>query len=391
MISAVTQDKPCILLVDDEPKNIQLLGNLLREYGYTIEFATSGMDALRWLSMRLFDLILLDIMMPEMDGYDVCKRLKSNPITRGIPVIFLTAKTDAEGIARGFSLGAVDYVTKPFQKEELLARVKTHLTLQEQQRALDRYADLLEEKNLELRQKNLRLEESNANKDKFFSLIAHDLRSPMTGFLSLAELFENTDNMQPEQFKEFIRQFRASAENLFQLLENLLTWARIQRGLIGHAPQWANLGDIIHQNVALMAQNARQKKIVLVNSVAQEVFVYADTHMLEAIIRNLLSNALKFTKPGGNVDITTADAGDFVTVSISDNGIGMTEEKCAKLFRVGAKIQSKGTADEKGTGLGLILCKEFVEKNGGSIGVESRPERGTTVWFTLPKTPPAPA
>ena len=391
MISAVTQDKPCILLVDDEPKNIQLLGNLLREYGYTIEFATSGMDALRWLSMRLFDLILLDIMMPEMDGYDVCKRLKSNPITRGIPVIFLTAKTDAEGIARGFSLGAVDYVTKPFQKEELLARVKTHLTLQEQQRALDRYADLLEEKNLELRQKNLRLEESNANKDKFFSLIAHDLRSPMTGFLSLAELFENTDNMQPEQFKEFIRQFRASAENLFQLLENLLTWARIQRGLIEHAPQWANLGDIIHQNVALMAQNARQKKIALVNSVAQEVFVYADTHMLEAIIRNLLSNALKFTKPGGNVDITTADAGDFVTVSISDNGIGMTEEKCAKLFRVGAKIQSKGTADEKGTGLGLILCKEFVEKNGGAIGVESRPERGTTVWFTLPKTPPAPA
>ena len=391
MISAVTQDKPCILLVDDEPKNIQLLGNLLREYGYTIEFATSGMDALRWLSMRLFDLILLDIMMPEMDGYDVCKRLKSNPITRGIPVIFLTAKTDAEGIARGFSLGAVDYVTKPFQKEELFARVKTHLTLQEQQRALDRYADLLEEKNLELRQKNLRLEESNANKDKFFSLIAHDLRSPMTGFLSLAELFENTDNMQPEQFKEFIRQFRASAENLFQLLENLLTWARIQRGLIEHAPQWANLGDMIHQNVALMAQNAKQKKITLVNSVAQEVFVYADTHMLEAIIRNLLSNALKFTKPGGSIDMTTADAGDFVTVSVSDNGIGMTEEKCAKLFQIGMKIQSKGTADEKGTGLGLILCREFVEKNGGAIGVESRPERGTTVWFTLPKTPPAPA
>ena len=213
----------------------------------------------------------------------------------------------------------------------------------------------------------------------------------MTGFLSLAELFENTDNMQPEQFKEFIRQFRASAENLFQLLENLLTWARIQRGLIEHAPQRANLGEIIHQNVALMAQNARQKKITLVNSVAQEVFVYADTHMLEAVIRNLLSNALKFTKPGGSIDMTTADAGDFVTVNVSDNGIGMTEEKCAKLFQIGMKIQSKGTADEKGTGLGLILCKEFVEKNGGAIGVESRPERGTTVWFTLPKTPPAPA
>ena len=113
--------------------------------------------------------------------------------------------------------------------------------------------------------------------------------------------------------------------------------------------------------------------------------------MLEAIIRNLLSNALKFTKPGGSIDMTTADAGDFVTVSVSDNGIGMTEEKCAKLFQIGMKIQSKGTADEKGTGLGLILCKEFVEKNGGAIGVESRPERGTTVWFTLPKTPPAPA
>ena len=373
-----------ILIADNDPESSAHSGALLQESGYAIEVVRNGRDALNLANAKPFDLILLDVMMPDIAGYDVCKRLKSHPNTRGIPVIFLTAKTDAKSIARGFRIGAVDYIAKPFQREELLARVKMHLEFASQQRALDKYADLLEEKNLELKQKNAQLEELNASKDTFFSIIAHDVKSPLAGFLSFAELLRNLSSIKHEQFQELVTHFRQSAEHLLALLENLLTWAQIQRGTIEFSPQRLNLRMRVESAITLLRQNAEQKEIALKNALQQDIELDADLNMLETILRNLLSNAIKFTPRGGQIEIRAACDDASVKVMVSDTGIGVSEENVAGVFRIGKKVKKLGTAGEKGTGLGLVLCKEFVEKHGGKIGLESQVNHGTTVWFTLP-------
>lgn len=386
-METVQSPQTAILLVDDEPKNIQLLGNLLQTEGYAVEFATSGAEALQWVKARPFDLILLDVMMPEMDGYAVCKCLKNDPAARDCPVIFLTAKTDLESLVQGFNLGAVDYVTKPFRKEELLARVKTHLTLLRQQQALNHDAAVLEERNLELQQKNAQLDELNASKDKFFSILAHDLKNPFQSFLMFGNLFDDFEHQDQEQLKELIRLFKESAHNLFALLENLLTWSRLQRGLLEYLPQPLSIKDFAARNVNLLAPHANQKQIALHNRVPPNVMVYADLYMLDAVIRNLLSNAVKFTGPGGAVEISATATETLATVTVTDTGIGIPADKSDKLFRIDAKFRHNGTAGEIGTGLGLILCKEFVEKNGGAIGVKSEEGRGAAFFFTLPTEP----
>lgn len=373
-----------ILIADNDPESSAHSGTLLQESGYAVEVVRNGRDALNLANANPVDLILLDVMMPDIAGYDVCKRLKSHPNTRGIPVIFLTAKNDAKSIARGFRIGAVDFIAKPFQREELLARVKMHLEFVNQQRALDKYADLLEEKNLELKQKNAQLEELNASKDTFFSIIAHDVKSPLAGFLSFAELLRNLSSIKHEQFQELVTHFRQSAEHLLALLENLLTWAQIQRGTIEFSPQRLNLRMRIESALNLLRQNAEQKQIALSNTLQQDIMLEADVNMLETVLRNLLSNAIKFTPRGGRVEIHAACDGASIKVMVSDTGIGVSEENAANVFRIGKKVKKLGTAGEKGTGLGLVLCKEFVEKHGGKIGIESQVNLGTTVWFTLP-------
>lgn len=371
------QQEPCILLVDDEPQNIQLLAIILKNRGYLVEFATSGSEALQWVQTRPFDLILLDVMMPGMDGYEVCTRLKHDLATREIPIIFLTARTDPESVIKGFQLGAVDYVTKPFQKDELLARVKTHLALIQQQRDLDRYAQ-------ELQQKNAQLEELNATKDTFFSIVAHDLKTPLTSFLAFGELLNDFENLSSGQKTTLIRMFKEAAHNLLTLLENLLTWSRLQRGQIEFLPQPLNVQDFVVRNVNLFTPAAKQKQITLHNRVQHEVAAYADLYMLDAVMRNVLSNAIKFTPSGGAVTIDVMRAETLVTISVADTGIGIPAEKCGSLFRIDAKYQRKGTNGEPGTGLGLVLCKEFVQKQGGVIRVESREGNGTTLYVTLP-------
>ena len=267
-----------------------------------------------------------------------------------------------------------------------MARVKMHLALVEQQQTLDKYADLLEEKNRELAQKNKQLEEANASKDTFFSIIAHDVKSPLAGFLSFAQLLRHVQNIGQDQFQELVTHFQQSAERLLALLENLLTWAQIQRGTIEFMPQRINLQLCAASVAGLFHQNATQKNIALDNALSHDIWVNADANILETILRNLLSNALKFTPSGGRVELRAVCDAAAVKVMVTDTGVGLSEENAANLFLVGKRSRQTGTAGEKGTGLGLILCKEFVEKHGGKIGVESTLHHGTTVWFTLPRS-----
>ncbi len=238
----------------------------------------------------------------------------------------------------------------------------------------------------ELQKTNRQLQELNASKDKFFSIISHDLRSPFTVMLGYSQLLdERFDLYDKEEIKKHIGKMRKSAEQLYALLENLLTWSRIQRGIIEYAPEDIDLSDVADENVDLFLARAEQKEIMLHSSVKVESRVHADYNMVNTILRNLVSNALKFTPGGGVIEISAQREDTFIKVAVSDTGTGIIEEDIPKLFRIDAQYTNVGTAGEKGTGLGLSLCQELVEKNGGAIWVESEQGKGTTFKFTLPK------
>ena len=357
-----------ILVVDDDPTNLGVLVEYLNEVHFNVLVARNGESALEQIAHKTPDLILLDVMMPPgIDGFETCRRLKDNAQTRDIPVIFMTALVDAENKIKGFGVGGVDYITKPLAEKEVLARVKTHLTLWQQHQ---------------------QLQQLNADKDKFFSIIAHDLRSPLSSLRVLTQLAaDQFDTFSPAKLKEVLALQQKSLDNLCNLLENLLTWARIQRGLIEYHPQPILLDNVIMQNVDLLTPHARQKQITLRISSPDRIVVAADPQMLDAIVRNLLSNAVKFTHPGGLVEICVRQTETTVEVAVADTGIGIEAHNLPKLFQIQTKYKQLGTAREPGTGLGLILCKEFVEKHGGVIRVASEAGQGATFTVTLPKTP----
>jgi PAS domain S-box-containing protein len=274
----------------------------------------------------------------------------------------------------------------PFRDSQgnIAGLVSINRDITEQKRA---EAELLSAHN-ELKEKNVQLHELNANKDKFFSIISHDLRSPFNTLLGFAQLLsEHIERYSLDEIKYNIGRIRTSAESLQALLENLLTWSRIQRGVMEYEPEIIDLREVIDDNIDLFTSKAEQKQIVLTCSVQEKMLTYADYNMVNTVIRNLISNALKFTKTGDTIDISAQEQEPHIEIVISDTGTGITQEDLPKLFRIDVQYTRNGTAGEKGTGLGLSLCKDLVEKNGGEIWVESEVGKGTTFRFTLPKTP----
>lgn len=356
------EKKNFILIVDDIQDNIQLLGNILSEAGYNVAAVNSGQDALDILNANTPELILLDVMMPGMDGFEVCKIIKNSERLRDIPVIFITAKANKEDVIKGFQVGGVDYITKPFNTIELLARVKVHLENH--------------------RLKNSLLE-SNQTKDKFFSIIAHDLKGPLGGIFSLIDIINSSTS--PENISKYINVVKSSLKSAYNLLENLLNWARLETKTMQFDFQKLDLLSIISNSIVLLKNIAMQKNIALSLQNIDSVIVWADNNMLETIIRNLISNALKFTPFDGEVSVWYEEKENHVEVNIQDTGLGISPENIDKLFRLDLKYSTSGTNGEKGTGLGLILCKEMIETIGGEIWLNSELGKGTTFTFTLQK------
>jgi signal transduction histidine kinase len=364
--STEKQKKPLILIAEDIPQNLEVVCNILRKEEYRLAMAGNGRQALEMVPNVLPDLILLDIMMPEMDGLEVCRHLQKDPVTKDIPVIFLTAKAETADIVKGFELGAVDYVTKPFKGTELLARVRTHLELKFSREAL---------------------KELNATKDKFFSIIAHDLKDPLQFLLLAGDLLhKNYDRFDEGKRKDYIRRFYNNSRQISDLLENLLEWARSQTGSLEIKPGKIDIRVLAAESIDLLEEYARKKNIRVSSQPAPGTFVFADRNMILTVLRNLIANGVKFTPPGGEVIVNASlsASGDRVEVTVTDNGVGMDAEEMAGLFRIDVKRSTPGTGREIGTGLGLILCKEFLEKNNGSIEVSSQPGKGSCFKFTLP-------
>ncbi|QTA85150.1 hybrid sensor histidine kinase/response regulator [Desulfonema magnum] len=363
-----------ILIVDNDPIILSLLSDFLKESGFIPLISENGNEGLLYAEFDRPDLILLDVMMPGMDGFETCRRLKENEHTKDIPVIFLTGLSNSTNKIRGFESGAADYIPKPFQLEEVSARITAHLTIQHQKK--------------ELSQLNARLSELNAAKDKFFSIIAHDLKSPFNGLINLTSfVVESFEDLDRKTIKEYMELIHNSSKETFTLLENLLEWSRSQTGRIIWNPRKTDIKDVVNKNLALFRQMADEKNIFLTNEIKKNIFVYADENMIATVIRNLVTNALKYTNSCGKVSVRYQDAGDFVEILVSDTGVGIEKEHIDKLFRIDIHYSTRGTAKEHGSGLGLILCKEFVEKNRGKIRVESEPGKGTTFGFTLMKLP----
>lgn len=225
----------------------------------------------------------------------------------------------------------------------------------------------------------------NAAKDKFFSIIAHDLKSPLSGFIGLTKMiYEDYKDIPNETIRELSKSLYDSARSIFQLLENLLKWSLIQRDAIEFKPESIELSQIIEDTIKLLSEQARQKEIDIINRTHTEVKVRVDIPMMNTVFRNLISNAIKFTKNKGTIYLHTETKSDMIEIAIQDTGIGMSKELLQKLFKLDQRISRLGTNGETSTGLGLILCKEFVEKNGGEIKVTSEEEKGTTFSFTIP-------
>jgi two-component system, sensor histidine kinase and response regulator len=359
-------NKKLVLVVDDNPENLKVLGNILKEHDLSPAFAQNGSKALTSVNKKIPDLILLDIMMPDMDGFEVCKRLKQDEKTKEIPIIFLTAKVETDDVVKGLEFGAIDYVTKPFNSRELMVRVNTHL---------------------ELKTAKEELQQAIATKDKFFSIIAHDLANLFNASISSSELLvNNTVPLDEKEKIEFLELIHENLEKGYILLQNLLEWARSQTGRLQITPTDLDLQFMVERNMALLDNNAKAKHIQLISDINAK-WAVGDQHTIDTVIRNLLSNAIKFTPQNGKIEISTQQKARQIELSIQDNGVGITPENLDKLFRIDVSCTTRGTAKEKGTGLGLILCKEFVEKNDGTIGVETEAGKGSRFYFRLPLSP----
>lgn len=275
----------------------------------------------------------------------------------------------------------------------LIQKRKTNETLALQQEKIkERNAELLDmnrkiiSQSAELKSTNQQLAELNATKDKFFSIISHDLRSPFNAILGFSDiLMQEHRNVDDDEREELINYVNKSAESAFKLLENLLTWAQSQSGNIDYLPEIFDIGNLTAEAIENLQGQADEKEIAIINEISDYSEIFADKNMISMVLRNLISNALKFTHNGGKVTVNAEIQGREMLVAVSDTGVGIPPEQLPKLFKIKENVSTVGTNDERGTGLGLLLCKEFIEQHGGRIWAESEVGEGTTFFFSIPK------
>lgn len=247
---------------------------------------------------------------------------------------------------------------------------------------------IIQNQNIEIEKQRKLLDEINSSKDRFFSILAHDLRNPIAGFLGLTELMVNKPELDNETQKVFIQNLYDNSKQLYSLLENLLDWARSQTGSIQLSKSNINLKGLFDLLIHQAAASLQLKKLKIINKGDFDFTVYADNDTLKTVVRNLISNAIKFSKPNNVITITASKDNNQARVAIHDSGVGMSDKTMKKLFKIDKSVSKLGTANEKGTGLGLILCKEFIELNHGTIDVKSKLHHGSTFTITIPLTAP---
>jgi len=338
-----------ILVVDDNQQNMLILEKMLAKVDYNIGTCSSGQEALMYLESKVPDLILLDIAMPEMDGYELCRLIKENERLKEIPVIFVTGQSDENSIVKGFETGASDYITKPFKSAELFARVKLQLELKT---------------TLEKLEKAKKESEQIANsKDKFISVISHDLRGPFQGILGLSGMLRSESvHLTEEEKQQFIDVIDSSLNGVYKLIENLLSWTLIEDGKYKLFPELIKVHDLIDEQLNLYRILIKDKEINIITEIPNELQIIADRNGISTVLRNIISNAIKFTPKQKNIKISASFSNNEITFSILDSGKGISKEMISNFFdKKEPRLRTMpGTNSERGSGLGLILCRELV-------------------------------
>lgn len=361
-----------ILIVDDVMSNVLLLKVLLTNEKFAIATASNGRQALEQVEKENPDLVLLDVMMPDMSGFEVAQHLKSNPNTADIPIIFLTALNSTADIVKGFQVGANDFISKPFNKEELIIRVTHQISLVAAKRLI--------------LSKTEELQRTIAGRDKLYSVIAHDLRSPMGSIkmvLNMLILNLPSEKIGAEMY-ELLTMANQTTEDVFSLLDNLLKWTKSQIGKLNVVYQDVDLVEVTDGVIEIFGMVASLKKIRIHEMKPEKMMVNADIDMLKTVVRNLLSNAIKFSKENSEVLVKMEEVDGMAVVSVQDYGCGISEEGQKKLLHTDTHFSTFGTNNEEGSGLGLLLCKDFVVKNGGKLWFTSKEGEGSIFSFSIP-------
>jgi PAS domain S-box-containing protein len=492
-----------LLVIDD---NIEFgigVKMLLSKDGVEVHTAADGIQGLERVNRLLPDIVLLDVVLPRMDGIEVCKKIRQNPELTGVYIVMLSGlKTQTDQMAEGLEAGADGYIARPIPNRELLARLRAFIRLKRTEKALEKtekkyqrlfdsmimayahHSIILDEngqgvdfKFLEINPEfekitglkrdsligksvlevfpqtekkwidiyarvaltgneerfinfsgaldkffevyafspaygefstlfydvtdreianekmtvyNRELEKLNNDKNKFFSIIAHDLKSPFNAIMGFSELLvEQINEKDYDGVQQYASIILQSSQHAIDLLLNLLDWAGAQTGRMDFNPQYFEMANCIEETLDGIEDSAFKKNITIIKKIPENLQVFADKQMLNTVLRNLISNAIKFTAEGGEIIVSAKQTPKDFLVSVKDTGMGIAPERIEKLFRIDANISTPGTNKEKGTGLGLILCKEFIEKHGGKILVESLEGIGSEFKFTLPENSPS--
>ncbi len=419
-----------ILIIDDQPKNLAVIGDYLMKCGFTVIVSQTGVGGLRRARGVKPDLILLDILMPDMDGFETCRRLKADESTKNIPVIFMTALTGIEDKVKGFELGGVDYITKPIEYEEVLARVKTHLQIVNQkrqleiqacnlenvnallnkeinsrkvaQRELQRLNEELEDRikirtaelsqvaerlrltNIELQKANQELKKVDDIKTEFVALASHELRTPLTSILGYAQTLAASDlQLDSSTRASILSTIVSESKRLAALIGNLLDISKIETRNFRFKTEPFDISDVIDSVVSTLNLPANFP-LVVHNATKNNCKAVGDKEQTGLVIRNILDNAIRYINENGKLTINVNETEDYIRVGISDTGPGIKPEEQKKIFEKFYRIR-----DEKkrsiGSGLGLSIASKIIISQGGQIWVDSTYGEGATFYFTLPK------
>lgn len=370
MVEIVDAYESLVLIVDDAPQNLHMLNAILKAEGYQVAAARSGQQALQVLGRLRPDLILLDVMMDGIDGYETCRQIRANADTADIPIIFLTARDESGDVLQGFEAGAVDYITKPYNGPELLARVRTHTMLQRTRKALQNHVQALQQ--------------LNAEKTEFLSIASHDLKNPLGIVAGAAEML--LSNPTVEDVEDYAHLIRSSSQRMLAIVSNLLDINRLEQGRLSTHPRSIMLAQVLDAVIEGNMIAAERKNIALEVLLPPAIELETDPPLLQQIIDNLLSNAIKYSPPGRSIQVGVEAHEDALSLWIRDQGPGISRADQARLFQKFVRLSARPTAGEHSNGLGLYIAHRLAGLLGGELRCESTSGQGATFILGLPYT-----